>query len=134
MIDSRASVDSEPQTTRSYSSLPSAAASASAVWIAHAPCSAGSLTCTALSAPMDSALRIVSAARSGPIVRTVTSPPCASLSRRASSIAYSSISFMTASTDSRSSVLSESDSRRSAHVSGTCLTSTTMFTPSVPPP
>ena len=45
---------------------------------AHEPCSASSTTWTALSGPIDSALRIDSAARSGPIVRTVTSPPCAS--------------------------------------------------------
>ena len=84
--------------------MPSAAASVGAVCTAQAPCSAGSDTCTAWSAPIDSALRIVSAARSGPIDRTVTSPPWASFSRSASSTAYSSISFITASTDSRSNV------------------------------
>jgi len=73
-------------------------------------------------------LRIVSTARSGPIVTMVTSPPEASLIFRASSTAYSSISFMTTSTDARSRVLSLSWSLRSAQVSGTCLTSTTMFT------
>ena len=36
-------------------------------------------TWTALSGPIDSALRIDSVARSGPMVRMVTSPPCASL-------------------------------------------------------
>jgi hypothetical protein len=103
ITDSRASVDSEPSTTRSYGMVPSAAASVCAAYRA-APCSAGSDTCTALSAPIDRALRIVSVARSGPMDRTVTSPPCASLSRSASSTAYSSSSFMTASTDSRSNV------------------------------
>lgn len=39
------------------------------------------------SAPMDSALRIDSVARSGTTVRIVTSPPWVSLRRRASSIA-----------------------------------------------
>ena len=97
--------------------------------MAQEPCSAGSLTCTAASAPIDSALRMVSLDRSGPMVSTVTAPPWASFSRSDSSTAYSSISFMTASTDSRSRVRSDSDSRRSAQVSGTCLTSTTMFTP-----
>ena len=48
--------------------------------------------------------------------------------RSASSTAYSSISFMTTSTEARSRVLSLSESLRSAQVSGTCLTSTTMFT------
>ena len=62
-----------------------------AVAMASEPCSASSLTCTALSAPIDSALRIDSVARSGPTVRMVTSPPWASLSCRPSSMANSSM-------------------------------------------
>src|SRR4051794_21735227 len=91
------------------------------------------MTCTALSAPIDSALRMVSTAFSGPIDRTVTSPPCASLILSASSTAYSSSSFMTPSTLSRSTVLSE-PSFFSAHVSGTCFTQTTMFMAGGRPP
>ena len=53
-------------------------------------------------APIDSALRIASVARSGPIDTTVTSPPCASLSCSASSTARSLISSSTASEASRS--------------------------------
>jgi hypothetical protein len=129
MIAIRESVASLPVSTRSYSRVLSTWASAYEVCTASEPARPGSDRCTALSAPMDRALRIVSAARSGPIVRMVTSPaPTDSLMRRASSTAYSSISFITTSTDARSSVLSDSWSRRSAQVSGTCLTSTTMFT------
>ena len=43
------------------------------VWTAHDPWIASSTTCTALSAPIDSALRIASVAESGPTVSTVTS-------------------------------------------------------------
>jgi hypothetical protein len=77
---------------------------------------------------MDSALRIDSDAFSGPMVSTVTSlPSLASLICSASSMAYSSSSLMSPSTDSRSSVASPGFSLRSAHVSGTCFTQTTMF-------
>ena len=80
---------------------------------------------------MLSALRIVSPAFSGPIVRIVTvvasGPPFASWIRSASSTANSSSSFMTASVDSRSSVRSAAVSRFSAQESGTCFTQTTMF-------
>ena len=123
----RPSVDSAPQITRSASSVPRAAASTRDVATAQEPCSASSWMCTALSGPIDSALRIDSAARSGPIVSTVTSPPCASLIFRASSMAYSSISLMTLFAEARSTVLSDSLNARSAPESGTCLTSTTMF-------
>ena len=105
--DIRASVDSEPRITRSHSigaeRLGERRSTSRARRSRAAP---SSTTWTALSAPIDSALRIVSAAFSGPMVRTVTSPPCASLSWSASSTAYSSSSFITASTRSRSSVLS----------------------------
>ena len=81
---------------------------------------------------MDRALRIDSAAFSGPMVRIVTSASlpaarCASASCRPSSMAYSSSSLIRPSTDARSSVPSASLSLRSAQVSGTCLTNTTMF-------
>ena len=74
---------------------------------------------------------MVSPAFSGPIVRMVTGaasgPPLASWIRSASSTAYSSSSFMTASAESRSSVLSVGLSFFSAQESGTCFTQTTMF-------
>src|SRR4051812_30412593 len=130
----RASVDSTPRMTRSCSMVPSAFASAYDVASASEPCSPASTRWTALSAPIDNALRIVSADLSGPIVRTVTSPPPASLMRKASSTAYSSSSFMTPSTPSRSTVLSSELSFFSAHVSGTCLTQTTMFMAGGRPP
>ncbi len=76
---------------------------------------------------MLSALRTVSPARSGPIVTTTTSPPCASASLSASSTAYSSSSFITPSAASRSSVESDACSVFSAHVSGTCFTHTAIF-------
>ncbi len=87
----RASVASDPAIATSHSTLPSAAANTFAVATASEPCTASSSTCTALSAPIDSALRIDSVARSGPTVRIVTSPPWASLSNRPSSIANSSM-------------------------------------------
>ena len=86
--------------------MPSAAASTFEVATAQEPCSASSTTWTALSGPIDSALRIDSVARSGPMVRMVTSPPCASLIFSASSMAYSSISLMTLFAEPRSTVLS----------------------------
>ena len=80
-----------------------------------------------MSAPIDSALRTVSVAASGPMHSTVTSPPCASWSFSASSTAYSSISFITGSVAARSSVESDASSFFSDQVSGTCFTQTTMF-------
>ena len=72
----RPSVASLPASTRSTdSTVPTALASAFAVWTASEPCSASSERWIALSAPIDSALRIASVARSGPIDATVTSPP-----------------------------------------------------------
>ena len=68
----------------------SASARASDVASASEPASASSMTCTALSAPIDSALRIDSAAFAGPIDKIVTSPPWASAIFRPSSIANSS--------------------------------------------
>src|SRR5579859_5907826 len=86
----------------------------------------------AWSAPIDSALRIDSAAFSGPMVKIVTSASCpaarcASAISRPSSMAYSSSSLMSPSTDARSKVESAAFSLRSAAVSGTCLTQTTIF-------
>ncbi|SLI52438.1 Uncharacterised protein [Mycobacteroides abscessus subsp. abscessus] len=114
-------------TSSTPSTWPSAEASTHAVCTASEPWMAGSLMWMALSAPMDSALRMASVARSGPADSTVTSPPCASLISSASSTARSLISSSTASAASRSRVKSPSDSLRSDHVSGTCLMSTTMF-------
>src|SRR3954469_4999686 len=122
------SVASAPQRTRSYSSCCSAAASTELICTASEPWIASSETCTALSAPMDRALRMASVAPSGPTVSTVTSPPCASLMVSASSMAYSSISLMTLSAEARATVLSDGSSLRSLPESGTCLTRTTMFT------
>ena len=82
---------------------------------------------TAASGPMESALRTVARAEDGPMQSTTTSPPCCSLSRRASSTAYSSTGLRMVSTDSRSSVLSAGSSRFSAAVSGTRLTVTRIF-------
>src|SRR4051812_23949189 len=130
----RASVDSTPRITRSCSIVPNALARAYDVASASEPCNAGSTMCTALSAPIDSALRMVSTAFSGPMLSTVTSPPCASLIFSASSTAYSSSSFMTPSTLARSTVLSSELSFFSAHVSGTCFTQTTMFMAGGRPP
>src|ERR1700748_1619832 len=77
---------------------------------------------------MDNALRPDSVALSGPMVRIVTSlPSFASLICSASSIAYSSSSLIRPSTEARSKVASPGFSLRSAQVSGTCLTQTTMF-------
>ena len=124
----RASVDSEPKTMRSKPRPSRTLASAAEVAMASEPCSASSTRCMPASAPMLSALRIVSAARSGPIETTTTSPPEASAMRRHSSTAYSSSSLRTPSADSRSRVESEACSFFSAQVSGTCLTQTAIFT------
>src|SRR3954452_126212 len=122
------SVASAPHRTRSYSSCPSAAAITAEVAIASEPWIASSATCTALSAPIDSALRIASVAESGPTVSTVTSPPSRSRTSSASSMAYSSISLITLSAVARATVLSAGSSDRALPESGTCLTRTTMFT------
>ncbi len=122
-----------PAITSSVPSMvPSARASAHPVWTTSEPCMPSSLRCTALSAPIDRALRIASVARSGPAVNTVTepsTPAAASFSRisSASSTARSLISSSTASAASRSRVQSPSESLRSDQVSGTCLIRTTMF-------
>ena len=129
----RASVDSVPQMTRSNPPFLITSASTDDVASASDPASAASLTKIASFAPIESALRIASVARVGPIEITVTEcgppsslPPCASTMRSASSTAYSSKSFSTASTLSRS--------RKpfapiffSAQESGTCLTQTAIF-------
>ena len=94
--------------------MPTAAASARAVPTASEPASASSDTCTAASAPIDSALRIASVARSGPMASTVTVlRRRASLSCSASSTARSLISSSTASEASRSSAPSGSRNLRS---------------------
>src|SRR5215470_16011990 len=123
----RASVDSDPQITRSNPTCFSAAAIAADVASASDPARPSSLRWTALSAPIDSALRMDSDALAGPIEKIVTSPPCASAIRSPSSIAYSSSSLMSPSGVCRSSVPSPGLSVRSTAVSGTCLTQTTMF-------
>ena len=128
----RASVDSDPQITRSNPICPRTWASAYDVESPSEPARPSSSRCTALSAPIDSALRIDSAAFSGPMVTIVTSASLpaarwASAICRPSSIAYSSSSLISPSTDARSSVPSEGLSLRSAQVSGTCLTNTTIF-------
>ena len=67
------SVASLPAMTSSVPSIvPSALASTHAVWTMSEPCMPSSSTCTALSAPIDSALRIASVARAGPAVNSVT--------------------------------------------------------------
>ena len=103
-------------------------ASTSEVATASDPCRASSFTCTALSAPICSDLRIAVSACSGPTVSTVTvlSPPAASDSLSASSTAYSSSSLSKPSTPTRSVVLSLALKVRSAWASGTYLTQTTM--------
>src|SRR6201996_4248454 len=124
----RASVDSAPTITRSNPICWRTCARAYEVCSTSDPASASSSRCTALSAPIDSALRTDSAAFSGPMVKIVTSlPSFFSLICSASSMAYSSSSLINPSTEARSSVASPGFSLRSAHVSGTCLTQTTMF-------
>ena len=120
--------------TRSNPIRPSTVASASEVASASDPASWSSIRWTALSAPMDRALRMDSLALSGPMDKMVTSPPCASASRSPSSIAYSSISLMTPSGDTRSSRESSARRVRSAQVSGTCFMQTTMFMTGGRPP
>ncbi len=111
----RPSDASLPASTRSNSpAVPIALTSAFAVDTASEPANASSERCTALSAPIDRALRMASVARSGPIVRTVTSEPSlASLSCSAASTARSLISSSTASVASRSSEPSDDFSLRS---------------------
>ena len=128
----RASVDSVPQITMSYPPSLITLASTAEVASASAPASALSVIKIAPFAPIESALRTASVARSGPIEITVTVfappssfPPCASAIRNASSTAYSSKSFNTASTFSRSR--SPLTIFFSAHESGTCFTHTAIF-------
>ena len=128
----RASVDSVPQITKSYPPSLITLARTAEVESASAPASAASVTKIASFAPMESALRTASVARSGPMEITVTVcappsslPPCASAIRSASSTAYSSRSLSTASTFSRSST--PLTIFFSAHESGTCFTHTAIF-------
>ncbi len=86
-----------------------------------------SFTCTALSAPIDNALRSASFASSGPTVSTVTSAPSfAAAIRNACSTPYSSNSERSPSTESRS-VVRSSAKRRSPVASGTYFTQTTIL-------
>src|SRR3954452_2943513 len=133
--DMEPSGDAMPQTTTStFSPLsPSfwiAAASTFEVAGASEPATASSTTCTPLSAPICSALRIASAACSGPTVRavTVTDSGSAFFSFSCSdcSTAYSSSSDNSPGTPTRSTVLSDSNFW-SAVESGTYFTQTTMF-------
>src|SRR5439155_2503345 len=79
------------------------------------------------SAPMASALRRASIARSGPSEMTTTSPsPAASFSRSASSTAYVSKSEIASSTD-RSMRFVDGSMRRPAAASGTAFTQTAIF-------
>ena len=99
-----------------------------AVESASAPDSDSSVTCTASSAPMASALRSAASAAAGPTVSATTRKSLSGLSsrrRNACSTEYSLISSMTLSTDSRSSVKSSSNDI-SDQVSGTCLTKAAM--------
>ena len=128
----RASVDSVPQITTSNSPFKITLANTFDVVSASAPTSFGSLIKIALFAPIDSAFRTASVARSGPIEITVTVfaapssfPPCASAMRNPSSTAYSSRSLRTASTFIRSS--RPLTIFFSAQESGTCLIQMAIF-------
>src|SRR5688500_1000186 len=88
---------STPASTRSNSRVLSAAARIRVVATVHEPPMAGSVTSTPRVAPMASALRIVSGAVAGAIVRRITSPsPAASTSLSAFSSTYSSLPLTTA--------------------------------------
>src|SRR3954447_4012007 len=120
---------SAPAKTRSNDSLRRAAVRTSTVARVSEPLSVSSATCTALAAPIASALRSASVAPAGPMVSTVTSPPCASVSLSAFSSRYSSLPFASSSTE-RS--VSRSLPRRSVPTTGTALSRTRMF--KQPPP
>ena len=79
-----------PQKIMSWGSPLIAAARADAVTKASALSRAGSLICMPLSAPIASAVLMVSIALAGPTETIVTSPPFFSFSFRASSTPYSS--------------------------------------------
>src|SRR5688572_14698503 len=88
---------STPASTRSNSRVLSAAARIRVVATVHEPPMAGSVTSTPRVAPMASALRIVSGAVAGAIVRRITWPsPAASMSLSAFSRTYSSLPLTTA--------------------------------------
>src|SRR5262249_14328723 len=89
---------------------------------------ASSETRSARSAPMASALRMASSARSGPMETSTTSPPPVfSLIRRASSTAFASKALSPAS-PLRSIRFDCGSIRFAAPASGTCLTQTAIFT------
>src|SRR4051794_14199958 len=115
---------SAPAKTRSNDSLRRAAVRTATVARVSEPLSVSSATCTALAAPIASALRSASVAPAGPMVSTVTSPPCASVNLSAFSSRYSSLPFASSWTE-RS--VSRSLPRRSVPTTGTAFNSTTMF-------
>src|SRR5262244_1743223 len=78
------------------------------------------------SAPFASASLMVCFTRSGPIERTITSPPCFSLRRSASSKAKLSGSFI--SKPMSDSLIQFPAMARGASLAGTCLMQTTIFT------
>ena len=90
------------------------------------PATAASVTSTARSAPIASALRSDSIAFSGPTETTTTSPPRASLMRSASSTAFTSVA-LSAPSPVRSSRFVAGSMRRVAVASGTCFTQTAIF-------
>src|SRR4029077_20389125 len=113
-----------PNSTRSAFSRSSAFASTLLVATRSEPAIASSLTSTARSAPMASALRSESAAFSGPIETTTTSVSESPLSRSASSTAFAS-KWLSAPSPERSSRFVPGSRRE--WPSGTCFTQTAIF-------
>src|SRR5262245_54598763 len=106
-----------------------AAASTRVVESVSEPPSASSETSVPLAAPIARALRIVSGAVAPAIETRWTSPPCASVSLRAASSAYSSFALTTAGTAARSRRKSAGRRRSPPDaVSGTGFTRTTIRT------
>src|SRR5688572_2407309 len=120
---------STPASTRSNSRVLSAAARIRVVATVHEPPMAGSVTRTPRVAPIASALRIVSGAVAGAIVRRMTSPsPAASMSLSAFSRTYSSLPLTTAGLLVRSRRPSAPKRSPPEAGSGTGLVRTTMRT------
>jgi len=105
-----------------------AAANTDAVPYASALLNAGSLMWIPLSAPIASAVRIVSIARAGPTDTIVTSPPNFSFRRSASSTPNSSYGFITHLIPPSSIPDPSAFTLICASVSGTCFTHATIFT------
>ena len=116
-----------PQMTRSAPSLATAMASVLDVPSVSATANTLSFRWIARSAPMARVMRSASSACGGPIVIVTTSPPCSSRSRIASVTAYTSNSFSSSGTPSRT-IRFVSGSSRTWLGFGTCLTRTTIFT------